>query len=103
MYCRTRREDLGLSCKLLAERVGVEASYVSSIEGDHRVPSSPTLARLARALQCDLRELVARAVRLDVRTMRYLRRRPDAVRLIERLVALDVGEAEIERLLDTVK
>jgi transcriptional regulator with XRE-family HTH domain len=47
---RTRRR---LTQEKLAEKAGVSARYVQSIEAGEYLPSLPTLARLKFALRCD--------------------------------------------------
>jgi transcriptional regulator with XRE-family HTH domain len=47
---RARRN---LTQEKLAEKVGVSARYVQSVEAGEYFPSLPTLARLKSALRCD--------------------------------------------------
>ncbi len=47
---RIARAARGLSQKQLAEKAGVDASYVSLLEGARRVPTVATIDRLAVAL-----------------------------------------------------
>jgi transcriptional regulator with XRE-family HTH domain len=51
------RQDL--TQEKLAERVGVSARYIQSVEAGDYFPSLPTLARLRVALRCDWNELFA--------------------------------------------
>jgi DNA-binding XRE family transcriptional regulator len=53
---RTRRK---LTQEKLAEKVGVSARYVQSIEAGEYLPSLPTLARLKSALRSDWNDLFA--------------------------------------------
>lgn len=65
-HLRQLRRDSGLSQRSLAERSGVDISYVSKLENE-RVPHTPstrTLAAMAAALGTDEFELLARAGKL---------------------------------------
>jgi len=56
---RTAREGLGLSQEKLAERAGVNTSYLSQIERGRKAPSIEVLGRLAAAVRLPLGELFA--------------------------------------------
>lgn len=55
---RTRRFELGLTLKQVADRAGVTVSCLSLIENGHRFGRPSVLAALAKALECPLRELL---------------------------------------------
>jgi transcriptional regulator with XRE-family HTH domain len=56
--CRLRR---GLTQAALAERAGLSWIFIAKVEGGARLPSWPTLDRLARVLRVTVRiELVGR-------------------------------------------
>ena len=75
-YVRGRREDLhktnaGYSVRKLAEKVGIQPSYISKVERDEvPPPSEDTIIRIAEALQEDPDVLLALAgkVSADLRT-----------------------------------
>ena len=48
---RTRRQELGLSLRELAERVGLTASFLSQIERDLASPSIESLRKISDALE----------------------------------------------------
>jgi transcriptional regulator with XRE-family HTH domain len=52
------RAARGLSQKELAERAGMDASYISLLESEKRVPTVTTLEALAKALSIPLHLLV---------------------------------------------
>jgi transcriptional regulator with XRE-family HTH domain len=73
-YLRRKRKEKELSQRTLAERSGVDFSYLSKVEND--VPgfaslSEPTLTRLAAALEVDADEMITRAGKIpsDVKRM----------------------------------
>ena len=53
------RERRNLTQEKLAEKTGVSARYIQSVEAGEYFPSLPTLARLRAALRCDWNELFA--------------------------------------------
>jgi transcriptional regulator with XRE-family HTH domain/tetratricopeptide (TPR) repeat protein len=56
---RGKRAARGFTQRELADRAGVDASYISQLERDHKSPSSKTLLRLADALDVEVAELLA--------------------------------------------
>lgn len=55
---RARRDELGLSQRVLAEKAGMDWSYVAQCERGERNLALGNLARLAIALEVDLGELL---------------------------------------------
>ena len=55
---RERRNELGKTLATLASEAGLSTGYLSSIETGASVPSLPVLARLARALEVSLAEIL---------------------------------------------
>jgi transcriptional regulator with XRE-family HTH domain len=55
---KTRRSFLGLSQRALAQKLGVEPSYVALIEQGQRKPSFKLIARIADLLGLDRQELL---------------------------------------------
>jgi transcriptional regulator with XRE-family HTH domain len=53
----TLRTCRNLTQEKLAEKVGLSARYIQSVEAGEYLPSLPTLARLKSALRCDWNEL----------------------------------------------
>lgn len=61
---RQRRDELGLTQAALAFKSEIHYSYIGSLETGGRNPSVDLLARLAKALDMDLGDLVAGLQRL---------------------------------------
>ena len=55
---RTHRQALGLTQRLLAQKLGIEASHVAFIETGRRKPSLKLIARLADILGIDRQKLL---------------------------------------------
>lgn len=62
---RARRLELGLTQEQVAERTGFSQRHVSSFEVGTRIPTLPTLSRLARALETTEAELLQGLDRFD--------------------------------------
>lgn len=56
---RTRREELGLSQMEIAEKAGVSQAMLCQIERETKNPSLQVAAEIAKALRCELTELLA--------------------------------------------
>ncbi len=56
---RGRRRELGISQEQLAQRAGMHRTYIADLERHARNPTLRTLAKLAEALEVDLRDLVS--------------------------------------------
>ncbi|MCP4231163.1 MAG: tetratricopeptide repeat protein [bacterium] len=55
---KRKRSERGLTQRELAERAGVDASYISQLERDHKFPAARTLEGLAAALEVGVGELL---------------------------------------------
>lgn len=81
-YLRERREalkksDSSFSVRQVAQRIGVEPSYLSKIErGETSVPSEATILRLAAELDEDPDVLLALAGKVSSELQAVIRKRP---------------------------
>src|SRR5438132_1645122 len=81
-FVRARREklresDAQYSLRQVAERVGVEPSYLSKVERDEVAPpSAETIARLAHDLDLNPDVLLALAGKVSADLLDVIRRRP---------------------------
>jgi HTH-type transcriptional regulator, competence development regulator len=74
---RMREVDDGFSLRRVAERVGVEPSYLSKVErGLTPPPSEETIRRLAAELELDADVLLALAGKVSGDLQEVIRRRP---------------------------
>jgi transcriptional regulator with XRE-family HTH domain len=72
-----REEDRRYSVRQVADRVGVQPSYLSKVErGDVSPPSEETLVKLARELDVDPDLLLAMAGKVSRDLLDVIRRRP---------------------------
>ena len=82
-YVRERREalraqDRRFSVRQLAERVGIEASYLSKVERDEEAPpSEASIRRIARELGEDADVLLALAGKVSSDLLEIVRKRPE--------------------------
>lgn len=54
---RTLRAEAGLTQERLAERAGLDRSYLANVEGGGRNPTLDVIHKLALALNVDIRDL----------------------------------------------
>ncbi len=74
---RLREQDRRYSVRKVAERVGVQPSYLSKVErGEVAPPSEETLVRLARELSVEPDLLLAMAGKVSSDLLEVIRRRP---------------------------
>jgi transcriptional regulator with XRE-family HTH domain len=72
-----REQDRRYSVRKVAERVGVQPSYLSKVErGEVSPPSEDTLVRLARELEVEPDLLLAMAGKVSSDLLEVIRRRP---------------------------
>jgi HTH-type transcriptional regulator, competence development regulator len=72
-----RRDDAAFSVRQVAERLGVQPSYLSKVERDiGSPPSEQTLVRLARDLGLDADLVLAYAGKISSDVRAAIRRRP---------------------------
>lgn len=87
---RQIRHSRGLSQRVLAEKVGLNYTYISKIENDRldfsQFPSEATIRKLAEALETDEDELLLIAEKIPEAIRKRIVERPEAFR---RLAALD--------------
>ncbi len=81
-YLRERREalkktDSKFSVRQVAQRIGIEPSYLSKVErGETSVPSEATIIRLAKELDEDPDVLLALAGKVSSELQAVIRKRP---------------------------
>ncbi|SRR6266568_1487377 len=95
---RAARVVKGLGLRELARRLNKTPSYLSDIENDRRVPAEDMLRDLARLLELDFDDLMARAGRLGDDALRYLTKTPAAGVLMRKLSAANAPTELLEKL-----
>lgn len=95
---REARVAKGLSLRDLAKKLGKTPSYLSDIENDRRVPAEEVLRDLARVLDVDFDDLMARAGRLGENAVRYMMKRPAVGVLFRKLSDANAPEEVIDQL-----
>lgn len=60
LHLRARRKAVGLSQEVLADMAGLHRTYVGGIERGERNVSIDNIEKLARALDADIAELMAK-------------------------------------------
>lgn len=98
---RQLRKAQNLSQKTLADKVGINFTYLSKIENERldfaQFPSEELIRKLALALEADLDELLILAQKIPEQIKKRVMERPDAFRKFA-----DLNDKEIDRLLDEI-
>jgi HTH-type transcriptional regulator, competence development regulator len=85
--CRERRDTPDFSLRRVAERVGIEPSYLSKIErGEQPPPGEDTIRRLAADLEQDADVLLALAGKVSSDLLDIIRSRPALIAELLRAV-----------------
>jgi transcriptional regulator with XRE-family HTH domain len=96
---REKRRASGLSQRLLAEKVGVDFSYISKLEnGRLPAPAAETVARLAEVLGCPVEDLLAAAKKMPAGLNETVGQ-PAALRFLQEASRLRLSKEEWEQLL----
>jgi transcriptional regulator with XRE-family HTH domain len=100
---RKRRVKKELSLRSLAAQLEITPSYLSDIENDRRVPAEDVVRQIARLLEIDFNDLMARAGKFGRDAERYLRRQPAAGQLFRRISEANLDEDRLGQLLKQVE
>lgn len=97
-WLRDARMEKDVSLRSLATQLEITPSYLSDIENDRRIPAEDVLQKLTMALELDFEEAMALAGRFGEQTERYVRRQPEAVKLMRRASAANLSAADLRAL-----
>jgi transcriptional regulator with XRE-family HTH domain len=95
---REARDKKNWSLRDLAKKLEKTPSYLSDIENDRRVPAEEMLQDLARLLDLNFDDLMARAGRLGEETTRYMMKTPAAGMLFRKVSAYKLQEEQLQKL-----
>jgi transcriptional regulator with XRE-family HTH domain len=95
---REARDKKDLSLRDLAKKLDKTPSYLSDIENDRRIPAEDMLQDLARLLDLDFDDLMARAGRLGEGAVRYMMKTPAAGMLFRKVSAHNLQEEQLKQL-----
>lgn len=97
---REKRRSSGLSQRQLAERVGIDFSYISKLEnGRLPAPADDTVVRLCEVFRCPTEEFFAAAKKLPTELGESLVEEPAALRFLQEASRLKLSQKEWEQLL----
>jgi HTH-type transcriptional regulator, competence development regulator len=100
-HLRGLRKAAGLSQRELAQRAGIDFTYLSKIEnGRVDPPGESTMSALARALDTDAEDLLARARKMP-RDLKQLvaQGSPEKAMLLRRIAQTPMTSERVERML----
>lgn len=95
---REARKAKSLGLREVARQMEFTPSYLSDIEHDRRVPAEDVLHRLAALLGLDGGELMVQAGRLGAECEAYIKRQPEAMRLIRCIAQANLDADELKAL-----
>lgn len=95
---REARVAKGFGLRELARKIGKTPSYLSDIENDRRVPAEDVLQDIARLLDLDFDELMARAGRFGEDAVRYMMKTPAAGMLFRKISEHKLPEEQLQEL-----
>ncbi len=97
---KEKRRAAGLSQRQLAERVGVDFSYISKLENDRlQPPAADTVVRIAECVNCPTEELLAAARKMPAGLNDSLINEPTALRFLQEASRMRLTQEEWQRLL----
>ena len=96
------RVKLKRSLRDVTGELDITPSYLSDIENDRRIPSEDVLRDLAKLLELEYDDLMARAGRLGDDAVRYMKNTPAAGVLFRRLADVNASTETLGRLLKEV-
>jgi len=100
---KLRREDPRFSVRQVAERIGVEPSFLSKVERDEAAPpSEEKIVALARELGEDADVLLAMAGKVSSDLQQVIRKRPELVAALLRELR-DLPDHAVLRLVREVR
>ncbi len=101
---REKRRAAGLSQRQLAERAGVDFSYISKLEnGRLPAPADETVGRICEILKSPTDEFFAAAKKLPAGLGAALGGEPAAVRFLQEASRLKLSSEEWEQLLGNLQ
>jgi len=91
---RDLRKQRGMTLRELAERAGIDFTYLSKVENSKiPPPSEQAIIRIAEALHADADELLSLASKIDKSLQEFVIAEPDAPRLLRAWKAGRLEEA----------
>ncbi len=93
------RAKMRRSLRDVTKGLDITPSYLSDIENNRRVPSEGVLAKLAKLLDLDYDDLMARAGRFGEDAVRYMMKTPAAGVLFRRLAEEKASGETVEDIL----
>lgn len=97
---REKRRISGISQRKLAEKVGVDFSYISKLEnGRIPPPSAETILKISKVLDCASEELLAAAKKMPSKIGDSLAAKPSAQRFLQEAFRLNLSHDEWEEMI----
>jgi len=101
---RALRRAVNVTQRKLAERVGVDFSYISKLENDRLPPpSADTVVKICKALSVTPDELLAASGKMPPQVQQSIVSSPAAIQFLRSAQAMRLSEAEWKLLSEQLK
>jgi transcriptional regulator with XRE-family HTH domain len=101
---RTLRRATNVTQRKLAERVGVDFSYISKLENDRLPPpAADTVVKICEVLGVTPDELLAASGKMPPRIQQSIGSSPAAIQFLRNAQAMKLSEAEWKQLSEQLK
>jgi transcriptional regulator with XRE-family HTH domain len=98
-FIRREREAREIGLREMARMIGVSPTYLSKVERDEFPPAAEDKVRaIAKIIECDPDELLARAGRVSSEISDIIKRRPTEIAALLR-TAKDLSAQDIKRII----
>lgn len=98
------RKKSGLSLRVVADRIGINFSYLAEIEKDRNNPSERVLKALSeqQELNLDFDELMAHGCKFGEESEIYLKNHPSVGKVVRNIARRNLSDHDLESLNDVV-
>jgi len=101
---RALRRVASITQRRLAERVGVDFSYISKLENDRLPPpAADTILKICEVLGIPPEELLAHSGKIPVQVQQSIGSSPAAIQFLRNAQEMKLSEAEWEQLSEQLK
>jgi len=101
---RALRRSIGITQRELANRVGVDFSYISKLENDRlSPPAADTVLKICEALDATPDELLAATGKIPIQIQQSVGSSPAAIRFLRSAQAMELSDTEWAQLGEQLK
>lgn len=103
-FLKSIRREKGISQRDLAEKVGIDFSYISKIENDRMpAPAAETIIRISQVLGVSEEILLANSNKISADMSNAISSSPSAIKFMNEVKSMGLSEQEWTSLTQTLK